>query len=135
MTEGGFRGMTVSTLVSVSIEPPLILVCLEVLSLARDAIVASGRFSANVLAREQEFLAERFAGQAPVVDLAWSQINYRTGHLGLPLIEGSAAQLECVVEAVHRAGDHDIVVGRVEGLALGSTEPLVRWDHAYWRLS
>jgi flavin reductase (DIM6/NTAB) family NADH-FMN oxidoreductase RutF len=133
-TAGGYRGLTASTLVSVSADPPLVLVGLERESATRAAVVETGRFNVSVLAREQEFLAERFAGRAPAVDPAWKQIPHRLGDNGIPLIEGCAAWLECEVEQVHPAGDHDVCIGSVRVAAIGAGNPLILWDRSFWTL-
>src|SRR5438132_9932425 len=75
-TADAYRGLTASTLVSVSADPPLVLVGLERESATRAAVVETGRFNVSVLTRDQEFLAERFAGRAPSVDPAWNAIPH-----------------------------------------------------------
>lgn len=133
-TSGGYRGLTASTLVSVSADPPLVLVGLERESATRAAVVETGRFNVSVLTREQEFLAERFAGRAPAVDPTWKQIPHRLGDNGIPLIEGCAAWLECEVEQVHPAGDHDVCIGSVSVAVIGAGNPLILWDRSFWTL-
>ena len=130
----GFRGLTASTLISVSAEPPLVLVGLERESLTRSAVVESRQFNVSVLTRQQEFVAERFAGRAPAVDAAWNEIPHHLGSNGIALIDGCAAWLECDVAQVHRAGDHDVVIGEVRLARAGSGNPLILWDRAFWTL-
>jgi flavin reductase (DIM6/NTAB) family NADH-FMN oxidoreductase RutF len=133
-TAEGYRGLTASTLVSVSADPPLVLVGLERESATRAAVVETRRFNVSVLTRDQEFLAERFAGRAPAVDPAWKQIPHRLGANGIPLVEGCAAWLECEVEQVHPAGDHDVCIASVRVAQLGAGNPLVLWDRSFWTL-
>ncbi len=133
-TAEGYRGLTASTLVSVSADPPLVLVGLERESATRAAVVETRRFNVSVLTREQEFLAERFAGRAPAVDPAWKQIPHRLGTNGIPLISGCAAWLECELEQVHAAGDHDVCIGAVTTAQTGAGNPLVLWDRGFWTL-
>ena len=128
----GFRGLTATSLVSISAEPPMILVGLERLAATRDAVVEGKAFNVSALTRSQEFIAERFAGRAPAV--AWSDIPHHLGANGIPLIDGCAAWLECRLAQVHEAGDHDICVGEVENAVKGSGEPLILWDRAFWTL-
>lgn len=130
----GYRGLTASTLVSVSADPPLVLVGLERESATRAAIVEGRRFNVSVLTRAQEFLAERFAGRAPAVDAGWTEIPHRLGKNGIPLIEGCAAWLECDVVQVHPAGDHDVCIGAVTVAVQGTGNPLILWDRAFWTL-
>jgi len=133
-TAEGYRGLTASTLVSVSVDPPLVLVGLERESATRAAVVESRRFNVSVLTRQQEFLADRFASRAPAVDPTWKEIPHRLGVNSLPLIERCAAWLECEVEQVHRAGDHDICIGAVRVALPGAGNPLILWDRAFWTL-
>lgn len=130
----GFRGLTASSFTSVSLAPPLVLVCLDHFAQTRDAIAASGLFNVSILERGQEFLADRFAGRAPVVDPAWREVPHLLGANGLPVVRGCVAWFECELLDVHSAGDHDIFVGRVMQASRDSGEPLVSWDRAFWRL-
>ena len=130
----GYRGLTASTLVSVSADPPLVLVGLEHESATRAAVIETRRFNVSVLTRDQEFLAERFAGRAPAVDPAWKQIPHRLGANGIPLIDACAAWLECEVREVHPAGDHDVCIGSVTAAVIGSGNPLILWDRSFWTL-
>ncbi|HKF15908.1 MAG TPA: flavin reductase family protein [Candidatus Dormibacteraeota bacterium] len=130
----GFRGLTASSFTSVSLAPPLVLVCLDHFAQTRDAIAASGLFNVSILERGQEFLADRFAGRAPVVDPAWREVPHLLGANGLPVVRGCVAWFECELLDVYPAGDHDIFVGRVTQAGRDSGEPLVSWDRAFWRL-
>jgi flavin reductase (DIM6/NTAB) family NADH-FMN oxidoreductase RutF len=132
--DGEYRGMTASSLVSISLEPPLILVGLERESATRGAVLLTRAFNVSLLTRSQEFIADRFAGRAPAIDAAWRTIPHRLGRNGIPLIEGCAAWLECRLVQVHEAGDHDICVGEVEAAATASGDPLVLWDRTFWTL-
>jgi flavin reductase (DIM6/NTAB) family NADH-FMN oxidoreductase RutF len=132
---GGWRGLTASTFSAVSVDPPLVLVCLERFAATRDAIVESGLFNVSLLTAAQEFVAERFAGRAPAVGQAWKEVPHRLGSNGIPLVEGCLAWLECRVVATHDAGDHEIVVGEVLAAGEGAGDPLVLWDRAFWRLT
>ena len=130
----GFRGLTATSLVSISAEPPMVLVGLERLTATRNAVVESTAFNVSVLVRAQEFIAERFAGRAPAVAAAWAEVPHHLGANGIPLIDGCAAWLECRLVQVHEAGDHDICVGEVENAIKGAGEPLILWDRSFWTL-
>jgi len=131
---GAFRGMTASSLVSISLEPPMVLVALERETATLQAIKESNAFNASLLTREQEFVADRLAGRAPAIDAAWTTLPHRAGENGLPLVEGCAAWLECRLLAVHPAGDHEVCIGEVEVAETGSGDPLVLWDRTFWTL-
>jgi|SRR5690349_20778528 flavin reductase (DIM6/NTAB) family NADH-FMN oxidoreductase RutF len=127
-----FKGLTASSLVSISLEPPLVLVGLERTSATREAVIETKAFNVSLLTRRQEFIADRFAGRAPAVD--WRTLPHHLGNNGIPLLDGCAAWLECRLTQSHRAGDHDICVGEVESAAVGSGDPLILWDRAFWSL-
>ena len=129
-----FRGLTASSLVSISLEPPMVLVGLERESATRAAVLETKAFNASLLTRSQEFLADRFAGRAPALDLEWRTLPHRLGTNGIPLLDGCAAWLECRLVQVHGAGDHDICVGEVQAAAIGTGDPLILWDRTFWTL-
>jgi flavin reductase (DIM6/NTAB) family NADH-FMN oxidoreductase RutF len=129
-----FRGLTASSLVSISLEPPMVLVGLERESQTRSAILETKAFNVSVLTRSQEFIADRFAGRAPAIDPAWRTLPHRLGANGIPLLDGCAAWLECRVVQSHSAGDHDLFVAEVEAASVGAGDPLILWDRAFWTL-
>jgi flavin reductase (DIM6/NTAB) family NADH-FMN oxidoreductase RutF len=129
-----YRGLTVSSLVSISLEPPMVLVGLERESATRAAILETKAFNGSLLTRSQEFLADRFAGRAPAIDTQWRGLPHRLGTNGIPLLDGCAAWLECKLVQVHEAGDHDICVGEVHAAAIGAGDPLILWDRSFWTL-
>jgi flavin reductase (DIM6/NTAB) family NADH-FMN oxidoreductase RutF len=133
-SEDGYRGLTASSLVSISLHPPMVLVGLEREAATRAAVAAAKAFNVNVLTRSQEFIADRFAGRAPALDASWRDVPHHLGVNGLPLIEGCAAWLECRLVELHPAGDHDICVGEVTAASAGSGDPLILWDRAFWTL-
>jgi flavin reductase (DIM6/NTAB) family NADH-FMN oxidoreductase RutF len=130
----GVRGLTASSFTSVSLEPPLVLVCLDRFAGTRDAVAGTRRYAVSVLERSQEFVAERFAGRAPLVDPGWRDVPHDLRESGLPVVRGCVAWFECELRDLVEAGDHDIAVGAVTAAGRGPGEPLVHWDRAYWRL-
>ena len=133
-TAGRYHGLTATSLVSVSVDPPLILVSLEHETATLAAVRETRRFNVSALTRQQEFIAERFAGRAPAVDAAWRAIPHHEGSNGIPVIDGGAAWLECEVTAIHAAGDHDVCIARVTSATVGAGEPLILWDRSFWTL-
>ncbi|HSS60772.1 MAG TPA: flavin reductase family protein [Candidatus Limnocylindrales bacterium] len=129
-----YRALTASSLVSISLEPPMVLVGLERASATRAAILETKAFNVSVLTRPQEFIADRFAGRAPAVDPSWATLPHRLGTNGIPLLDGAAAWLECKLAEVHPAGDHDICIGEVQAAQLGAGDPLILWDRGFWSL-
>jgi flavin reductase (DIM6/NTAB) family NADH-FMN oxidoreductase RutF len=132
--QGSYRGLTATSFTALSLDPPLVLVCLDRWAQLRDAVAETAAFNVSVLTRDQEFIAERFAGRAPLVDPAWLAVPHRAGANGIPIVEGCAAWFECGLHDLHPGGDHDIAIGRVAAFGLGDGEPLVHWDRAFWRL-
>ena len=129
-----YKGLTASSLVSISLEPPMVLVGLERESATRVAILGTKAFNVSLLTRSQEFIADRFAGRAPSIDTKWSTLPHRLGANGIPLVEGCAAWLECRLVHVHPAGDHDVFIGEVQAATNGRGDPLILWDRAFWSL-
>jgi flavin reductase (DIM6/NTAB) family NADH-FMN oxidoreductase RutF len=132
--DGEFRGLTASSLVSISLDPPMVSVGLERESATLAAVAASGAFNVSVLTRAQEFIADRFAGRAPAIDPRWRTLPHRLGRNGIPLLDGCAAWLECRLVQTHAAGDHDVCLGEVEAAEIGAGDPLIVWDRSFWSL-
>ncbi|MFZ0216599.1 MAG: flavin reductase family protein [Candidatus Dormiibacterota bacterium] len=132
--DGVYRGLTATSLVTVSLDPPLLLVGVDPLTSTRDAIAAGRAFTVSLLERRQEFLAERFAAQAPPVDARWAEVRHRVLASGLPVLEGAIAWFDCALEDLRPAGDHELALGRIREVGIGSGEPLVHWDRSVWAL-
>ena len=130
--DGVPHGLTVSSFTSVSLEPPLVLICLGHAVTMIDAFRASKYFGINVLKQEQQDLSERFArkGFDRFDGLAWER-----GETGAPLIPGSLAAMECAVERRVAAGDHDILVGRLVRAAVEAGNPLIHFASEYRTLA
>jgi len=130
--EGRPAGLTANAFTSVSLDPPLVLVCVDHKAQSYPAMQASGRFAVNILALGQDALSKRFAvsGGDKFDGLAWS-----TGPAGLPLLSGALAALECHTVHTYPGGDHTIFVGRVEAVQAQDAEPLLYYQGKYNRLS
>jgi 3-hydroxy-9,10-secoandrosta-1,3,5(10)-triene-9,17-dione monooxygenase reductase component len=105
-------GLTVNALTSVSLDPPLILVCLAMSSRTHDSVLERGSFAVNVLDRDGIELAERFSRGRR--EARFEALELREEATGAPVLAGALAWIDCVVHEVHAAGDHSIVVGRVQ---------------------
>src|SRR5437762_4899779 len=86
-----FRGLTASSLVSISLEPPMVLVGLERESATRTVVLETKAFNVSLLTRSQEFIADRFAGRAPSIDLTWRTVPHRLGAKMKTEIKSAAA--------------------------------------------
>jgi flavin reductase (DIM6/NTAB) family NADH-FMN oxidoreductase RutF len=116
------HGLTVNSVTSLSLEPPLYLVCLDNRSNTLAAVVESKRFAINFLASHQANISQRFASKEVG---KFDEIDYRLGELGCPLIDEVVAACECRVSAIHPGGDHKIVIGTVEHIHIFGGDPLV----------
>jgi flavin reductase (DIM6/NTAB) family NADH-FMN oxidoreductase RutF len=124
------HGMTVSAFTEVSLEPPLVLVCIDRTANTQSVIAKGGSFAVNILARDQEALAQRFACNE-AEDRRFADLDCETGATGAPLLAGSVASLDCRLETAHEAGDHIIYIGEVVGLHLSDGDPLLFYDRSY----
>jgi flavin reductase (DIM6/NTAB) family NADH-FMN oxidoreductase RutF len=124
-------GTTASAVTSLSLDPPLVLVCFDHASLTLQAIRTHGAFVVNVLAAPQRHLSANFARRG--LSAVWDDIRHRPGPTGIPRLEGVLAALECTVENRLPGGDHEIVVGRVRDIEVGApgAAPLLYWRGAY----
>ena len=125
-------GLTVSAFSSVSLEPPLVLVCIDHRSEANRGVRESGWFAVSVLAEGQEDVSRRFA------QLSASKLEgfaFLEGGHGLPLVPGAIAHLECRVRAFHDEGDHSVWVGEVSRVAGEPGPPLLHYAGRYRRLA
>lgn len=121
-------GLTVSAFASLSLDPPLVLVCVDHKSQTYPALRETGRFAVNVLTTGQEALSRRFASTR--LD-KFDGLPYRISELGLPLLASALAHIECVTVSTHVEGDHTIFVGRVERAAGDDGEPLLYFRGRY----
>lgn len=128
------HGMTVSAFTSVSLDPPLVSVCADKASITNGLLQESGSFAVHVLAAGQADLSNHFAVKE-TEEARFEGIDYRTGALGAPIIDGCLAVLECTVAAAHDAGDHVVYLGRVEVVTHGEGEPLLYFAGRYRTLT
>jgi flavin reductase len=111
-------GMTASAFSSVSLDPPLILICIGTSATGTEVVRQNGVFAVNILSAEQEPLSRYFASKdRPRGRDAFRSVPHRGEVTGCPILEGAAGFLDCSVHAEHEAGDHLIFIGEV--LALG----------------
>jgi len=131
-TEGHPTGLTASAFTSVSLDPPLILICVSHKSQSYPSLLERGRFAVNFLSATQEDASRRFATSR--LD-KFDGVSYRMGELGLPILTESLAHVECVTANKHVEGDHTIFIGRVEACAANDGDPLLYFYGKYGRFS
>ena len=124
-------GTTANAVSSLSLDPPLVLVCFDRSSQTLEAVLAHGAFAVNVLGARQQHLSANFARRG--LAAAWDGIRHRRGRTGSPRLEGVIATLECTVEHRLDGGDHEIIVGRVREVETSGDDaaPLVFWRGSY----
>lgn len=131
LPDGRRVGLTINSFTSVSLDPPLVLFCLVRSSVAAPIFLQAAGFSINILTQEQEALSRAFAvpGQGGE---RWQAVEVTPGRSGGLLISPTLAQVDCQRHAVHEAGDHYIILGRVLGLQADMEQkPLLYWRSGY----
>ena len=121
-------GMTANTLVSVSLNPPLISVCIDHTADMHRTMGETPQFTVNILASNQEAISRRFAEQGT---RRFEGIGFSRSDRGGIILDGVLAYLECERVAEHPAGDHSIYVGRVVGGSTSEGEPLLYYRGGY----
>lgn len=126
LVDGAWHGMTASSFSSVSLEPPLVSVCLDRRLYSHGLISGAGVFGVNVLAKDQAEVARRFAGMVPGLEDRFAGETWTTAGTGVPLLDSALGWLDCRVVHEYPGGDHTIFVGEVvAGHAARRTAPLL----------
>jgi flavin reductase (DIM6/NTAB) family NADH-FMN oxidoreductase RutF len=128
---GRDRGMTVSAFSSVSLVPPLVLACVDHVASIHPTLMSEELIGVSILTEEQEAHSRRFAD--PDAD-RFDDLEIQRGKLGVALLVGAAAHLECRIVARHDAGDHTIFVAAVEHAVTLSGRPLLYYRGGYAQL-
>jgi flavin reductase (DIM6/NTAB) family NADH-FMN oxidoreductase RutF len=128
---GRDHGITVSAFCSLSLQPPLILVCIDHTSSMYEVLQTAKYFAVNMLAASQEALSRRFSGKDPN---RFDGIGYSRGSTGVALLDDTLAALECRVHSRHEEGDHTIFIGLVEAAQARSERPLLYYRGGYAQL-
>jgi flavin reductase (DIM6/NTAB) family NADH-FMN oxidoreductase RutF len=133
--DGQPAGTTANAVSSLSLDPPLILVCFDRASLTLRAVRSHGAFAVNMLADGQRHLSVNFAQRG--LAAAWDGVGHQAGATGSPRLHGALAVVDCTVEHELPGGDHEIIVGRVRDVitADAGASPLVFWRGRYVSLA
>jgi flavin reductase (DIM6/NTAB) family NADH-FMN oxidoreductase RutF len=126
--EGELCGVTINAVTSLSLDPPLFLICLDHKSNTLAALLGSGHFGLHFLSREQAEISKIFASKRPN---KFDEIDYTIGEGGSPLIDGVLAAAECRLSEICAGGDHTIIIGQVEKVHVHGGEPLLFHRGAY----
>ena len=112
--DGHLHGMTANAFCAVSLDPPLVLICVDKSARMHDFIGRSGAFAVNMLSSDQEHLARHFARRGRPLEGEFARVPYTVGCTGCPLLSGAAAYVECRLHDACAGGDHTIYVGAVQ---------------------
>ena len=126
--DGRPLGMTASSVASVSLDPPLVLVGVDRRHEMHEALRAAEHFVLNVLAADQEAVSRRFAGTD---EDRFDGIGYRENKQGVPVLEGVLASIECVKQGAVPSGDHTVFSGLVTGGDVTDRRPLLYYRGGY----
>jgi len=126
--DGQPHGMTVNSFTSVSLDPPLVLICVDKSTPLRAVFEQSGRYGLSVLAQDQRELSQRFAqrGHDRFQGVAWFP-----GSTGVPLLNGALSHLECEIRNVFDAGDHVVLLGEAVRVEFHGGLPLLYFASGY----
>lgn len=128
---GQLYGSTVSAVSSLSMDPPMMLICLNRSSATHGAVLEAGRLAVNILAHGQEPLAMNFAASK---GSKYEDVDYSLSPYGVPLLDGALANIECVVEETAAGGTHTVFLARVVSAAARPGEPLAYFRGKFGRL-
>lgn len=129
--DGSDHGMTVSAFCSVSLEPPLVLICIEKTASAHEALTTAPAFVVNILSAKQEQIARRFS----IVDIdRFEGVGFSRSRNGTAVLDDVLGVIECSRFALHDAGDHTIIVGEVETGRAEIGAPLLYYRGGYAQL-
>jgi flavin reductase (DIM6/NTAB) family NADH-FMN oxidoreductase RutF len=125
------RGITVSAFSSLSLEPPLVLICIGQSASLHEHLKEGSHFAVNVLSSHQEYLSRKFASKDGD---RFEGVRYVEGDTGSPLLEDALAHIECQVLHAYPGGDHTIIVGEVLATGVTDDNPLAYFRGGYVRL-
>ena len=128
----GMHGLTVNAFTSVSLDPPLILVCIQKNGLSHSTLSECEAFVVNILSEEQKELSDRFANPALDSEERFQDLSFRVSENGIPILAGNLGHLECRVVNQFKGGDHTIFVSQVENAGFSEEKrPLLFYESRY----
>lgn len=131
-TEETRHGLTVSSFTSVSLEPPLVLICVAKKLYSHQVIEQSGAFAIHILHTGQLEWGKLFAGMYPDVEDRFADIDYTTAETGSPILPDVLAWLDCKLHSKADGGDHTIFMGEVVAAGTGNTNLPLLYHNRQW---
>jgi flavin reductase (DIM6/NTAB) family NADH-FMN oxidoreductase RutF len=134
--EGEVHGMTANAFASVSLDPPLLLVCVDHSARTHAHLHAKKRFGINILAEHQRVISEYYARPVHVHERAEEEAGARFDRTarGTPILHGALAYLECRLQSSQEAGDHTIFIAEAEDVVVRQGEPLLFFRGKYGKI-
>ncbi len=133
--EGQQHGMTVNSFTSISLEPPMVSVAMKQLTYTHELVQKSGEFAVTILAADQDYLSDRFAGKMPNLTNRFENLEVETLILDAPLFKGGLAYFNCRVVNTIPVGENTLFVAEVIAASgEGEGEPLVYHNRVFWKL-
>ncbi len=131
-----FRGATISSFMSLSLEPPLVGISLEKGSRFGQSVITSRKFAVSILDRAHEFQSDRFSGYGPQPDGKFTGISHMIAASGAPVLRDALAWFDCLVTDILETGDHQLFIGTVVAVGIGpdTDDPLLNYEAAYRRI-
>ena len=126
--KGGHHGMTASAVASLSLEPPLVVVCVDRTADLHAVLEGASSFALSVLAADQEHLSRRFAEDRTD---RWDGIPHSIGFDGLALLDGALGHITCRKWGAYPGGDHTVFIGQVSGGQIFERKPLLHFRRGY----
>jgi flavin reductase (DIM6/NTAB) family NADH-FMN oxidoreductase RutF len=130
--DGMPHGLTVSSFTSVSLVPPMLLICIDHKTKVLEYFRLSPSFGISVLSEQQQETSNRFAARG---ENRFHKTPWHAGKSGAPLIDGALATFDCEVEQIVEAGDHAIFIARVRAVAFDDGQPLLYFGSSYRKLA
>jgi len=132
--DGQIHGLTVNAFCSVSLEPPLVLVCINRNGYFHELVTTSRFFAVNILGEDQEHLSRRFAIPEVSPSERFRSVCYRMEATGAPVLNDALGWLDCRLTSSYPAGDHTVFIGEIVALGrTNGTKPLVFFQSRYHR--
>jgi flavin reductase (DIM6/NTAB) family NADH-FMN oxidoreductase RutF len=126
------HGMTVNSFSSVSLDPPLVLICVDLKNAILGHFMTSAWFAVNVLEERQEAISRRFSSPS---ENRFHGIEWAPGESGAPLLAGVLAQMQCALTKTFEIGDHAVLVGEVRHASYREGRPLLYFNSAYRKIA
>jgi flavin reductase (DIM6/NTAB) family NADH-FMN oxidoreductase RutF len=128
---GAPHGLTINSFTSVSMTPPMVLICIDYRAQVLQVFLKASHYAVNILSHSQQDISNRFAYRA---EDRFSGVAWQRGETGAPLIEGALAAMECATRRVMEGGDHTILLAEVVAVHAEGGDPLLYFNSRYHRI-